>query len=97
MSSADLGIREDSVGCMSTKVILTEEKPGLMEQSEKCGALSSLVSCILPVIKFKKDGLKPGRWREVTWIFGAVGSLTIEMSQNSRLCSKMKPVRFNCY
>lgn len=52
---------------------------------------------MLPVIKFKKDGLKPERWREVTWIFGAVGSLTIEMSQNSRLCSKMKSVRFNCY
>lgn len=31
LSPADLGVREDSVGCMSAKVILVEGKPGLME------------------------------------------------------------------
>lgn len=42
LSSAHLGVREDSVGCMSAKVILAEEKPGLMEKSEKRGVLYAL-------------------------------------------------------
>lgn len=29
------------MGCMSAKVILAEEKLGLMEQSEKCGMLGA--------------------------------------------------------
>lgn len=43
------------MGCVSAKVILAEEKLGLGEQSEKCAVLYSRVSCMLPVIKFRKD------------------------------------------
>lgn len=52
LSPADLGVREDSVGCMSAKVILVEEKLGLMEKSKKRGVLYTLelhARCQLPI------------------------------------------------